>query len=702
MKASEVNYLKFLEGTKQFVVPIYQRTYSWTRTQCQKLLEDIIRVGNDQELPAHFIGSIVYIEKGIYQVTSVSQLLVIDGQQRLTTLSLLLSAISDSIKEGEDIAGFTKSKIKNYYILNNEEVGDLQYKLKLTQIDKDTHWRIIKGFDLPENPSIRVQENYNYFINQIKNDTTLLETLIKGIQKLVIVDIALDRTHDNPQLIFESLNSTGLDLSHADLIRNYILMGLSSEEQDRLYKDYWHVMEKDFGQGGYSKYFDWFIRDYLTLKSKSGEIPTVNKIYDAFKLYTAKSQKSIEAIVQDVYKYSRYYTNLLMQNGDDSDILEVLKDISILKVGVSYPFLMEVLNDYNENMISKKELITILKMTESYVFRRALCGILTNSLNKTFATFTRSNIDKNNYLESVTAKFLLLDSYRRFPDNRELRESLLTKDVYNFRSRNYLLRKLENNKRKEKVIIDNYTIEHIMPQNPKLSKEWRDEIGEDWEIIQSIYLHTIGNLTLTGYNSELSDKPFEKKQNMEGGFKDSPIRLNRDLANATIWNKESIVKRAKKLSLKISKIWAFPELDEDVINKYKIYREEKDSTNVYTLETADYAHYMEGDTLELYNKLNKRIINLHPSIKEEFKKLYIAYKTSTNFIDIVPQKSRLRLTLNMNFDEVNDPNNMCRNVKDMGRWGNGDIEVIFDNLDKIEDIMFLIEQSFDKHSDDIG
>jgi len=575
MKASEVNYLKFLQGTKQFIVPIYQRTYSWTLKQCQQLWNDIVRVAEKDEIPAHFIGSIVYIESGLYQVTSVAQLLVIDGQQRLTTLSLLLSAISDSLNDDESIGGLTKSKIKNYYMLNNEEEGDLAYKLKLTQTDRETFWRIIDNATLPNEVSLRVHENYKYFINKIKNGGIPLDNLIKGIQKLAIVDISLDRDHDNPQLIFESLNSTGLDLSQADLIRNYILMGLLPEEQRHLYETYWYLMEQDFGQSHYAKYFDWFMRDYLTLKHESGAIPTVVMIYEDFKKYVNQNTALIEDIVKDIHKYSKHYTNLLMQNGDEPDIKEVLTDISILKVEVSFPLLLEVLNDYQDGILEKLDLIKILRMIESYVFRRAICGIPTNSLNKTFATFTRSKVDKNNYLESFTAKLLLLDSYRRFPSNEEFTQSLLTRDVYNFRNRNYLLRKLENFDRKEKVQVDNYTIEHIMPQNENLSAEWRHDLGIDWQSVQERYLHTIGNLTLTGYNSELSDRPFLEKRNMKGGFADSPIRLNKSLADLEVWNEESIINRTTTLSKQAIKIWTIPELTEDVLAQYRIEPEKK-------------------------------------------------------------------------------------------------------------------------------
>jgi len=698
MKATEVNFLKFLQGTKQFVVPIYQRTYSWTTKECSQLWNDIVRVSKQDDIPAHFIGSIVYIEKGIYQVASVSQLLVIDGQQRLATLSLLLSAIANSIEDSDEIGGMTNSKIKNYYLFNSEETDDQLYKLRLTRTDKDTYWSLINNNDIPQNSSLRVNENYQFFMDKISKGKVSLPEIIKGIQKLVIVDISLDRDHDNPQLIFESLNSTGLDLSQADLIRNYILMGLNPEDQKRLYETYWYRMEQDFGQSNYTKHFDRFMRDFLTLKSKSGTIPTVSLVYDEFKLHSNQKDIEIEEVVKDIYHYSKHFTTLLLHKHNNTSIRNTLKDIDILKVDVSYPFLMEVLEDYSNGLLEESELQTIMLMVESYVFRRAICGIPTNSLNKTFATFTKSIVDKENYLESIQAKFLILDSYRRFPGDEEFKQSFISKDVYNFRNRNYLLRKLENFERKEKVQVDDYTIEHIMPQNENLSSSWRDSLGEDWQTIQSKYLHTIGNLTLTGYNPELSDKPFTEKKNMKGGFADSPIRLNNEIGLLDDWNEQTILNRTQKISDKAVKVWSMYPLSEEILMNYRKDPERKDLAQ-YTIE--DHQEYLKDDMLDLFNILRRRILNIDPTVTEQFKKLYIAYKTTTNFVDIVPQKARLKLSLNMHFDEIDDPKGMCKNVTDLGRWGNGDVEVGFNTSEDLEYIMFLIQQSFDSHSEDI-
>jgi predicted transport protein len=290
----------------------------------------------------------------------------------------------------------------------------------------------------------------------------------------------------------------------------------------------------------------------------------------------------------------------------------------------------------------------------------------------------------------VKAAFQIMGSYKRFPNDAEFEKEIVTKDVYNFRSRNYLLSRLENYNRKEPVNIDDYTIEHILPQNPQLSFEWQKMLGEQWKDIQEQYLHTLGNLTLTGYNSELSDKPFNLKKTIEGGFDDSPIRLNEFLRKIDLWNEDQIQLRAKELAEKARQIWFAPNLSQDILEQYK--PEEQEAT-VYTLE--NYEH-VKGEMLNLYEALKKRILNIDSSVREEYKKLYIAFKSSTNFVDIIPQKSRLRLTLNLDFPDIIDPKGLCRDITGLGRWGNGNVEVVFSNINELDDIMDLIQQAFDK------
>lgn len=693
MKAVESNFFRFLQGTKQFVVPIYQRTYSWTKQQCEQLWNDIIKAGQDDKIPGHFIGAIVYIEKGIYQVSSVNQLLVIDGQQRLTTLSLLLIALANYFEQLEGTADKTKKRLMNYYLLNSEESDVQKYKLYLTQTDKETYFSIIDGIDLPKNFSPRIFENYKFFEENIKKSNLKPENILKGIQKLFIVDVSLDRNYDNPQLIFESLNSTGLDLSQADLIRNFILMGQESNVQEELYKKYWFPMEQSFGYD-YSSYFDRFMRDFLTIKT--GSIPTMRDVYREFKKYLMNiGDMPMTEIVKEIKYYSDIYVTIAFARSDDKEINEALNDIIELKVEVAYPFLIQVFSDYLNNIIDKKALLEILRSVESYVFRRAVVGIPTNSLNKTFANLYKE-INKEDYLNSYHAAMILKDSYRRFPTDEEFKKEFVIKDFYNFRNRNYLLRKLENFGRKEKVQVEEYTIEHIMPQNKNLSKEWRAMLGENWETVHKRYLHTIGNLTLTGYNPELSDRPFSEKRDMKGGFRDSPIRLNSELANLDRWNEEEILKRSYKLAEKAVKIFPYKDLPEEILEKY---RNKKFNSEIGQYSIENFSNTLKDDMLELFNILRKRILNLDSSVREEFKKLYIAYKNTTNFVDIEPQKKRLRLNLNMEFDEIIDPENRCKNVTDLGTWGNGNVEFSVYDYKDIDYAMFLIEQSFRKHSE---
>lgn len=686
MKASSANFLTVIKGPKQFVIPIYQRTYSWQIAQCNKLLNDILRISKDPNVPGHFIGSVVYFQESIHTVSDVPKLLVIDGQQRLTSISLLIAALAEFIRDNKVNIDTNFTKLQNYYLLNAEEENDLQYKLLLTRRDKDTLISIIKGIPLTGDSSLRLVENFKFFKDKINSENA--EDIYNGILRLFIVDVALEKDKDNPQLIFESLNSTGLDLFQADLIRNYILMGQEIKLQTELYEKYWFPMEQSYGND-YTASFNWFMRDYLSVKT--GSIPRIDKVYDEFKNYVQsnKAPLSITEVVQDINKFSAYYVNMVLHKEPELQIQKYFKNISRLKVDVSYPFFLPVYEDYDNGLISKIEFCEIISLVENYVFRRAICGIPPNSLNKTFATLYKI-IDKNNYLESLKIAFQLMNSYKRFPSDAEFEKEIILKDVYNFRNRNYLLNKLENFNRKEQVNIDDFTIEHVMPQNQNLSKDWQSMLGENWQKIQEQYLHTLGNLTLTAYNSELSDKPFLQKKTIIGGFNDSPIRLNEFLRKAEVWNEEQILLRAKELAEKANQVWLAPNISQEILNNYK---PEGKETILYSIEQYE---YLKGDILDLYHTLKKRILNIDSSVKEEFKKLYIAFKSSTNFVDIVPQKARLRLSLNIDFPDIIDPKGLCKDVSGLGRWGNGDVEVGVMNINELDDVLDLIQQAFDK------
>ncbi len=685
MKATSANLLSVIKGPKQFVIPIYQRTYSWHQTQCEQLFKDILRISKSNSIHGHFVGSVVYFQESIHTVSDVPKLLVIDGQQRLTTITLLIAALAEFIKDNEVAIETNATKLQNYYLFNAEEEGELRFKLLLTRRDKETLMNLLKGVVPSESKSLRVSENFEFFKKKINIENTV--AVYNGLMRLFIVDVALEKDVDNPQLIFESLNSTGMDLSQADLIRNYVLMGQETGLQTELYEKHWYPMEQSYGNE-YAGRFDWFMRDYLSVKTRT--IPKIAHVYEAFKKYVQNdtSPQAVIDVVADIHRYSGFYVNMVLHKESDPELLSAFKRISQLKVDVSYPFLLAVYGDYVEQILSQQDFHHILCLVENYVFRRAICGIPTNSLNKTFSNLYKS-VRKDHYLESIQAIFLLLDSYKRFPTDAEFQNEMMTKDVYNFRNRNYLLDRLENSHRKEQVHVDDYTIEHVLPQNPELSNEWKTMLGADWKKVQEEYLHTLGNLTLTGYNSELSDRPFARKKSIEGGFDDSPIRLNEFLRKTDIWNAEQIQQRARKLARKASELWFAPDISPEQLQQYK---PRPKMEREYTLESYD---YLNGDMLDLYQALKKRILNIDSSVTEEFKKLYIAYKSTTNFVDIVPQKSRLRLSLNMAYPDVIDPKNLCKDVTGLGRWGNGDVEVGLSNLNELDDVMELIEQALE-------
>jgi uncharacterized protein with ParB-like and HNH nuclease domain/predicted transport protein len=687
MKATEANLLDFIRKSNQFSIPIYQRLYSWTENECERLWNDIMTTGKS-EIPSHFIGSIMYIEKGMYHISEPEPLLVIDGQQRLTTVSLLLEALARKIGNNE-IGGFSDRKIRDYYLINPLENGERKYKLLLSQNDRSTYISIIEQKEYPKEYSLRIKDIFEYFTGKVD---TLSESEIKnlcyGLLKLFIVDISLNRDNDNPQLIFESMNSTGKDLSQADLIRNFMLMRLDIKTQEKLYENYWRPMEIEFGQEVYTSHFDSFMRHYLTMKT--GSIPNISGVYEEFKKYFYNQKVDNETELKELKKYAIYFCAMALDKEEDKNLKEAFSDLRDLKVDVSYPLLLQLYDDYTVNILSKDDFIEIIRLIESYVFRRAVCGIPTNSLNKTFASFSKS-IKKENYLESVKAYFNLMTSYRRFPNDEEFTTELKYRDLYNFRNRTYWLRRLENYDRKERVSVSEYTIEHILPQNPNLNQDWIQALGPDWQKIQEKYVHTIGNLTLTGYNAEYSDKFFTDKRDMKGGFKESPLKLNSGLANLDTWNEEKILQRAESLSKEALKVWKYPSLDQSIIEQYR--KKEKPSTE-YSIDSYEYLN--EPKTQNMFEKLRREVLSLDPEINEEYLKRYIAYKLETNIIDVVPQKDRLKLYINIRFDELHDPKGLCRNVSQTGHWGNGDVELFLSSVDEIDYVISLVRQAIEK------
>jgi uncharacterized protein with ParB-like and HNH nuclease domain/alkylated DNA nucleotide flippase Atl1 len=572
MKAVDANLLELLKKSTQFVVPIYQRVYSWGEPECRQLWDDVVRAGERTDLANHFTGSIVYIERDQGTTTAAEPDLIIDGQQRITTVTLLLAALAEHLDgmpedQREPVDGFAPQKIRGLYLTNVYESGDRFFKLLLSKGDRDALKAIVRQAPIPEVES-RIPRNYRFLKERVADAKVDLAAICRGLSRLVVVDVKLTRGSDDPQLVFESMNSTGKKLSQADLIRNFVLMDLPPAHQEHMYEDYWFPMEKEF-KGSSERLFDEFVRHYLTLKT--GQIPRLDDIYDAFKTHAFELQAAGESrddLVIDLSKHAEWFVAMALGKEPTPGLAKLFAEIDQLRASVVYPFLLRLYSDFAGGALSEAEFAAVLDGVISYVFRRAVCRIPTNSLNKTFASLG-SAIDPSDYVESIWGRLLTLPSYKRFPTDDEFAESLRTTDLYNFQRAQYFFRKMENHGRKEEVSTAEYSIEHIMPQNENLSAAWQTALGEDWRSVHERLLHTLGNLTLTGYNPEYSDKPFTEKRDMAGGFKESPLRLNQGLGQLDTWNASEIEGRASRLATQAVGIWKRPTLEDGALSTYR-------------------------------------------------------------------------------------------------------------------------------------
>lgn len=618
MKANETKVEDFLSSNKtQFVIPVYQRNYDWSTSQCRQLLDDILEVGTSSKMNAHFIGSVVYVHDDVYTSSRIKELTVIDGQQRLTTLTLIYIALYRLAKEMEDEA--LVNEISETYLINKFAPEEEKLKLRPTENNDKAVKYLLRSDESEEfNDFSKVIDNFNYFKNRITEEN--FEFVLRGLSKLMFVEISLDRDKDDPQRIFESLNSTGLELSQADLIRNYILMGLKRRDQNRIYNNYWEIIEKLAKEetSNKSRVSD-FIRDYLTLVNN--KIPNKSKVYEEFKSkYPTSDIDVLEQNLAPIKSLVKYYNKLLNpKNEGNKDIRIQLEYINRLEINVAYPFLMKVYEDYAEQVIEKEVFLSVLEFVQSFTWRRFILGLPTNALNKIFMTLYEK-VEKDNYLESIQLWLLKRKGSQRFPKNTEVIESLKLKDVYNIKSKNrvYLLERLENHNNNEPVVIESnpdITIEHIFPQNP--DAKWKAELGVDeYNFIKENYLNTIGNLTLSGNNGKLGNKAFIDKRDLENaGYKDSRLWLNKYLSVLDKWNKVEIERRFDRLAERFLEIWKMPEIElED--------RDENNEVNIFEAEDPkhkklEYAIFFDqkievSQVAKLYVEVFRQLFDLQP------------------------------------------------------------------------------------------
>ncbi len=618
MKANETKVEDFLASNKtQFVIPVYQRNYDWTIGQCKQLLDDILEVGTTKKMNAHFIGSIVYVHDDVYQTSRIKELTVIDGQQRLTTLTLIYLVLYRLAKELND-EGLV-SEISETYLINKFSSEEEKLKLRPTD-NNDRALKYLLRSDPNEeyNDFSKLVDNFNYFKGRISEENN--QIVLTGLSKLMFVEVSLDREKDNPQRIFESLNSTGLELAQADLIRNYILMGLSRKDQNKIYQNYWEIIEqlaKDETMN-VSRVSD-FIRDYLTLENKN--IPNKGKVYLEFKAkYPITTLEELENNLSAIKSLVKHYNKLINpKNEQDKEIRLQLEYINRLEINVAYPFLMKVYEDYANSIIDKPAFLKVLELVQSFTWRRFILGLPTNALNKIFMSLY-DKVENDSYLFSIQKSLFQRTGVQRFPKNAEFIDALKVKDVYNIKSKNrtYLLERLENLDNREPVIIDgneDITIEHIFPQNP--DAKWKIELGnEDYNFIKDNYLNTIANLTLSGNNGKLGNKSFSDKRDLkEAGYVDSRLWLNKYLSSLSKWDKVEVEKRFEIIAERVLKIWELPDVpiqetgDTDEVNIFdaedpKFKRLEY---AVFFDQRLDFIHVS-----RLYVEVFKRLFELQP------------------------------------------------------------------------------------------
>lgn len=559
----------------RYIIPVYQRNYNWGNKQCKRLFNDLVSVIGTERM--HFFGSVVetYDRNDSYQI--------IDGQQRLTTVSLIWLAMLQLIKDGAKVPDDEEliTRIRNKVAFKSH--GQLLSKMVHVEKDRKAYQALIDGNKDHYVQDSNVTRNFCLFYQWIKDSEYTLEDFEDAVKKLEVVKIELEKS-DNPQLIFESLNSTGLALSDGDKIRNFILMNQNVDKQQRLYEDYWTDIEKfsnfTCDEHAALNAVTFFVRDFLTVKT--GRIPSLQNVYSAFKSYAEGSKA--EDLLRDMKKYARYLWQIENACTGNSKIDNVFKRLALLEMTVTHPFTFKLMEAFSEQTLTDKEFTDILEVIESYILRRLICEVPTNALNKIFASLydSANKLSENAGISFYDGVVFLLTSKTdagRFPKDEEFKEALGKKNVYKMRAKNktYIFFRLNagNSAEGDTSVIDKMqavgdnalTIEHVMPQT--LSSSWIDALGGETEAdrIQERWENTIANLTLTGYNSSYSNSDFETKLNLRDadgmgiGFAFSPLHINEYIKHQTVWCEAQLQERLQLIQQEAAEtIWKYPKV----------------------------------------------------------------------------------------------------------------------------------------------
>ncbi len=557
MKAVDVQFMDLIKQDLQFKTPIFQRVYDWRNKHCDTLFKDIHSLLNNPKISIHFMGSIVYITEKEQNASGTKEYLLIDGQQRVTTFTLIFLILEELAKEEKNETLVTK--IRNTCLINQYSNLDNKSKLILTRRDNDILQKLINKNSLEQkDKSSNLYYQYEFLKNKfselIKKHS--VQNIFDILSKLMIVDVSLKQGQDDPQQIFESLNATGKGLTSGDLIRNFILMNLTNDIQIKIYNDYWYPMEKILKDDLTN-----FIKDFLYMKRGTSTNIKDEELYDEFKSYFYKhhTHEQVETLISELYKYAKYYNIISEEKEDDFSVNNALIDLNSLSYDSYYPVLLRIFDEYKKNSLTPEDFVIILKSIESFLFRRAICQVPTNSINPIFRTMV-NKLDFSDLKNSLIFNLRDGENNKRWPDNKEFSENLKFNKLYGTSAPlKILLKELEKFDNKEaNKDFDTLSIEHILPQtdgdSEKLSSNWKEMLGVNYREVRDEWINTLGNLTLTGYNSELSYKDFDEKKNL---FIKGGLRLNKQIAEYEIWNAETIKNRADNLIKIALERWSF-------------------------------------------------------------------------------------------------------------------------------------------------
>jgi uncharacterized protein with ParB-like and HNH nuclease domain/predicted transport protein len=635
--------------------------------------------------------------------TGLSKVRIIDGQQRVISAALLLLAIGKVANNKSEHDHLRLKALADKHLLLGGREGLEKYKLLLTEHDRDTLLALIDEKDLPAMHSAKIAQNFNYFVRQVSEYNAQLDQLYQALWRLTLVEITLRQGEDNPQSIFESLNSTGEALKQSDLIRNFLLMDESAESQTAIYKRHWFPMEIAFGQEGLDKYFDEFMRAYLSLCL--GRLVKKDDVYEEFKKFanSTAAPRSKEALVQDISRYAGYFLQIVLRSESSPRLrsaLEALMELSLQKA--PRPLLLRLWDEYSSQRMPENDLVRVLEVLQSYILRRAVCDLKANALDILFVELSK-HVSSVDHLQTVCADLVAGTKSARFPNDQEFLTSLYERDIYSFRQRDYLLRRLENSEHPNEPLanLSGLTVEHVLPQNENLSNEWKTELGADWQTVRDKFLHTIGNLTLTGYNSLYSDRPFVEKRDGENGFASSPLFLNRSIGNQETWGGDQIVQRASALGAIAVQVWPVPQVTAAAVTAARERSMGSDEEDP-PVAPAAFFKGMPPQLTEIYNVLEGALSTFGPDVERLVYSTRVTFKAYKIFAQVNMRRGRegerLLLFVDLGMDEIDDPFGICQDKTGVGHHGVNDLQITISSGDQLAFAIDLARRSYDRNS----